>query len=312
MGNLIDYYRVLNVDRTATESDIRKAYRFLVSFYHPDINHGEKAEYAAKKTVELNEAYAVLCDPKARAAYDQCFFANDSGSSESTWDPDTYQSPDDMAAQAAYESTQQFYELIGKGGFWDSVTGRTSEYRDRAVRQLETVVNRWPKSRWALQAQSDILGLYLTVEQDIPLAENAARTLGRMAPGSEFQDFATLGLAICYSRKGQPNHGLQLLRALLRKELTYEIRTEAEFVLGHLLHEGLCDHEAAIQQYVKFSVAYPEHCYAAQSIYLAGRIADSVLNQKPRAITLYEEVRRRYPSSEEASDCGWRIDYLRA
>lgn len=309
MSNLKDYYRVLDVERTATPDEIRKAYRFLVSFYHPDINHGEKAEYATRKTVELNEAYAVLIDPSARVAYDKSLNAG-GGSGGASWDPDTYQSGDDIAAQAAYEATQQFYELIGKGGFWDSLSGRTAEYRDRAVRQLETVVSKWPESRWALQAQADIMELYLTVQQDLAQAEKAARTLGRMAPGSDFQDIATLGLSICYSKNGQPNHGLELIRALLRKDLSYEVRIEAEFVLANLLSEGLCDHEAAIQQFAKFSVAFPDHHYAPKAIYMAARIADSVLNQKPRAITFYEEVRRRYPDSEEASDSGWRIDYL--
>ena len=67
--SFIDYYKVLGINRTATQDDIRKAYRRLAKKYHPDMNPGD-AE-AEKKFKEVNEAYAILSDPQKKQQYDQ-------------------------------------------------------------------------------------------------------------------------------------------------------------------------------------------------------------------------------------------------
>ena len=64
-----DYYEVLEVDRAASEEEIKKAYRKLAIKYHPDKNPGDKT--AEEKFKELGEAYEALCDSQKRAAYDQ-------------------------------------------------------------------------------------------------------------------------------------------------------------------------------------------------------------------------------------------------
>jgi molecular chaperone DnaJ len=64
-----DYYQVLDVPRTASEADIKKAYRRLAMKYHPDRNPGDHE--AEEKFKEAKEAYETLTDAQKRAAYDQ-------------------------------------------------------------------------------------------------------------------------------------------------------------------------------------------------------------------------------------------------
>ncbi|MEW6013621.1 MAG: DnaJ domain-containing protein, partial [Elusimicrobiota bacterium] len=63
-----DYYKILGVERTATENEIKSAYRKLAMKYHPDRNPGNKE--AESKFKEINEAYEVLSDPQKRKLYD--------------------------------------------------------------------------------------------------------------------------------------------------------------------------------------------------------------------------------------------------
>lgn len=70
-----DFYQVLGVDKKASTADIKKAYRKLARKYHPDLNPGDKT--AEAKFKEIQEAYAVLSDPKKRSQYDQFGFVGD-------------------------------------------------------------------------------------------------------------------------------------------------------------------------------------------------------------------------------------------
>jgi curved DNA-binding protein len=63
-----DYYETLGVDRSASEEDIRRAYRTLARRYHPDVNKAPEAEDRFK---EISEAYEVLRDPEKRERYDR-------------------------------------------------------------------------------------------------------------------------------------------------------------------------------------------------------------------------------------------------
>jgi curved DNA-binding protein len=65
----IDYYKILSVEKNASDKDIKNAYRKLARKYHPDLNPND-AE-ANKKFQELNEANEVLSDPEKRKKYDQ-------------------------------------------------------------------------------------------------------------------------------------------------------------------------------------------------------------------------------------------------
>lgn len=65
----IDYYKVLEIPKTATEDEIKKAYRKLARKLHPDLNPNDKD--AHKKFQQINEANEVLSDPEKRKKYDQ-------------------------------------------------------------------------------------------------------------------------------------------------------------------------------------------------------------------------------------------------
>ena len=69
MADKRDFYEVLGVDKSASEADIKKAYRQAAKKYHPDLNPGDKE--AEKKFKEAAEAYEVLSDADKKARYDQ-------------------------------------------------------------------------------------------------------------------------------------------------------------------------------------------------------------------------------------------------
>ncbi|KAL6547586.1 hypothetical protein OROHE_009291 [Orobanche hederae] len=66
----VDYYNILKVGRSATEDDLKKAYRRLAMKWHPDKNPNNKNE-AEAKFKQISEAYDVLSDPQKRQIYDQ-------------------------------------------------------------------------------------------------------------------------------------------------------------------------------------------------------------------------------------------------
>jgi molecular chaperone DnaJ len=69
-----DYYKILGVEKNASEDDVKKAYRKLAHQYHPDKASGDEAKFK-----EVNEAYQVLSDKQKRTAYDQFGTADFSG-----------------------------------------------------------------------------------------------------------------------------------------------------------------------------------------------------------------------------------------
>jgi curved DNA-binding protein len=64
-----DYYKILSVDKSASEKEIKKAFRRLARQYHPDVNPDNPG--AEERFKEINEAYEVLSDPEKRSKYDE-------------------------------------------------------------------------------------------------------------------------------------------------------------------------------------------------------------------------------------------------
>jgi molecular chaperone DnaJ len=77
MAKKIDYYKALDLDKDASQSEVKKAYRRLARKYHPDANPGD--ETAAHRFHDIKEAYDVLSNPLKRDKYDQYGYAGLSG-----------------------------------------------------------------------------------------------------------------------------------------------------------------------------------------------------------------------------------------
>jgi DnaJ family protein B protein 4 len=65
-----DYYKILDINKSATDEEIKKAYKKLALQWHPDKNPDKKNE-AEEKFKDISEAYSILIDPQKRASYDQ-------------------------------------------------------------------------------------------------------------------------------------------------------------------------------------------------------------------------------------------------
>lgn len=116
-----DYYKILGVERNATEAELKSAFRKLALQYHPDRNPGNKQ--AEEKFKEINEAYEVLSDPQKRAKYEQV------GDSYTSWQqhgtPGSFNWNDWVASQQSRGGGGVTYEygdledILGGGGFSD-------------------------------------------------------------------------------------------------------------------------------------------------------------------------------------------------
>ena len=108
-----DYYEILGVSKTASQDDIKKAYRKLAMKYHPDKNPDDKVSEEKFKAVA--EAYSVLGDPDKRKKYDNLgFYYNDSGTGAG------------HGASGGFSDI--FEQVFGSGGRSGRGRRRTSDY----------------------------------------------------------------------------------------------------------------------------------------------------------------------------------------
>src|SRR5687767_15808981 len=111
----IDYYKVLGVDKNATQDDIKKAYRKLARHLHPDLNPNDKE--AQKKFQQVNEANEVLSDPEKRKKYDQ--YGKDWQQAEA------FENARHARGQSAHRHAESFYDggMDDFSDFFESMFG---------------------------------------------------------------------------------------------------------------------------------------------------------------------------------------------
>lgn len=159
-----DYYEVLSISRTATDGEIKKAYRALAVKYHPDKNPDDPQ--AEEKFKECAEAYAVLSDPQKRAAYDR--FGH-SGGGSGGFDP----------------GFSNFEDIFDMFGFGDMFGGRGSR---------RSTVQRGSDLRYDLEITLEEAALGKEEKLRIPRLETCETCDGNgAAEGTEPEDCVSCG-----------------------------------------------------------------------------------------------------------------------
>ncbi len=113
-----DYYKILGVDKTATEEVIKKRYRVLARKYHPDVSKEANAE---EKFKEVKEAYEVLKDPAKRQAYDQL----------GTQSGPEFRTPPGWQYQQYSDSSEPEFAAGGFSEFFENLFGQRASGRAR-------------------------------------------------------------------------------------------------------------------------------------------------------------------------------------
>ncbi len=128
--DFIDYYKILGVEKTATQEEIKKAYRKLARKYHPDLNPNDKE--AEKNFKAINEANEVLSNPENRKKYDQ--YGKDWQHAEQFEQAKQRQ----QGGNGGYTYSRSdfgdsdysdFFESIFGGGGFGNRSGRTTKYK---------------------------------------------------------------------------------------------------------------------------------------------------------------------------------------
>lgn len=131
----IDYYKILGLTKSASEADIKKAYRKLARKHHPDLNPNDKS--AEQKFKQINEANEVLSDPDKRKKYDQ--YGKDWQHADSYEKARQQQGSQGYSNQRTYTSGGQgfdesqfsdfFESMFGGGGFSGGGSRRTAQFK---------------------------------------------------------------------------------------------------------------------------------------------------------------------------------------
>ena len=124
-----DYYELLNIDKNATESDIKKAYRTAAMKWHPDKNPDNKEE-AEKKFKEISEAYGVLSDAEKRNNYDK--FGTRDGENHNAGFPDLSELFGGMSGMG-----NMFSGMGGMGNMFAGMGGMVQQQKQKPVQEIK-------------------------------------------------------------------------------------------------------------------------------------------------------------------------------
>lgn len=226
------YYETLGVGKTATEKDIRQAYRRLARQYHPDVNSGDKA--SEQKFKEINEAYGVLSNADSRKKYDEFGdnwkYADQMGRGRPRQNAETFVW--DFGGGRTSDFGASFFEdLLGGRGF-----GRTATSSPRRAR-LEQPVSisleeAFRGTTRVIRLPAGTHGDGRRLEVTIPAgADNGSRI--RVRPDESGGDEVTLVVSVAphprFERRGADLHAkvdVPLLDAVLGGEVRVPTMTE--------------------------------------------------------------------------------------
>ena len=162
--NKRDYYEVLGVTRSATDQDLKSAYRRLAHQHHPDKNQGDP--HSEDKFKEAAEAYAVLSDPEQRGRYDRFGHAGVSSAASAAWGAPGFGGIEDILG-----------DLFGFGDVF-SAGGRTGGRRSGAQRGADL--------RYDLEINLEQAAVGMTAQLRIPKLETCEICNGAgSAPGTQ-------------------------------------------------------------------------------------------------------------------------------
>lgn len=156
----MDYYEALGVSRTATEKEIKTAYRKLARQHHPDLHQGDAKKAAEEKFKTINEAYEVLGDSEKRSKYDQLGMNWSSGQD--------FQPGPDMGGFDFRNVNVNGQDMNGFSDFFSSMFGGDGFGRRGGVRAER---NRGPQRGEDIEADINLLveELYNGGEKDIQI-----------------------------------------------------------------------------------------------------------------------------------------------
>jgi DnaJ-class molecular chaperone len=143
-----DYYEILGVSKSATEKEIKAAYRKLARKYHPDVN---KSPDAVEKIKDINEAYEALSDPQKRKRYDSLGSGWQQGSDFTP--PPGYENININFGQGGFGGFGGFEDISGMGGFSDFFS---TIFGDFAQKDPRTAYTKRPRASKTPEPQENL------------------------------------------------------------------------------------------------------------------------------------------------------------
>ena len=118
-----DYYKILDLEHNATETDIKKAYRKLAMKWHPDVNNNSSAN---ARFIEINEAYEILISPSKRKEYDMYFSENNKNETSSlfrTWQQEAQNNAKSYSKMNIHEFNNKILKELKLAGSYSGSFG---------------------------------------------------------------------------------------------------------------------------------------------------------------------------------------------